>query len=244
MRMHQRPNDRIRPLVIRPGFQKGPAGSVLIEQGDTRVCVSATVDNRVPPWFPRDRRGGWITAEYAMLPGATLSRHSRNRRGREEEIQRLIGRSLRAAVNLEALGPHTITVDCDVLQADAGTRCASITGGFVALVLAMDCLLEKGQISSIPLQHAVCALSCSLSDGTCLLDPDYPEDCTADADLNFVFTQDLSLVEIQGTAEGHSFSPEQLSMAIGMAQSGAREILEVQMQVLGRLFPPGMTKMS
>ncbi|MBU1243460.1 ribonuclease PH [Myxococcota bacterium] len=237
MRKHQRQPDQMRPILIETDFQKGPAGSVLISCGDTRVCCAAHVETKVPPWFARDRAGGWITAEYAMLPGATLTRSSRTRKGREEEIQRLIGRSLRAAVNLEALPPCTITLDCDVLQADAGTRCASITGAFVALTLALAHLQKKNLLRTLPLRHAVCACSCVLFQGDALLDPDYAEDSSAEVDMNFVFTQALDLVEIQGTAEGHPFSTGQLSTLLDLARQGAEVNFEAQRQALGQLFP-------
>ncbi|MBU1069660.1 ribonuclease PH [Myxococcota bacterium] len=237
MRKHQRQPDQMRPILIETDFQKGPAGSVLISCGDTRVCCAAHVETKVPHWFARDRAGGWITAEYAMLPGATLTRSSRTRKGREEEIQRLIGRSLRAAVNLEALPPCTITLDCDVLQADAGTRCASITGAFVALTLALAHLQKKNLLRTLPLRHAVCACSCVLFQGDALLDPDYAEDSSAEVDMNFVFTQALDLVEIQGTAEGHPFSTAQLSTLLDLARQGAEVNFEAQRQALGQLFP-------
>jgi ribonuclease PH len=237
MRKHQRLSDQMRPIRIETDFQKGPAGSVLISCGDTRVCCAAHVEHKVPPWFARERAGGWITAEYAMLPGATLTRSSRTRKGREEEIQRLIGRSLRAAVNLEALPPCTITLDCDVLQADAGTRCASITGGFVALTLALSHLQKKNLLRTLPLRHAVCACSCVLFQGDALLDPDYAEDSSAEVDMNFVFTQALDLVEIQGTAEGQPFSTAQLSTLLDLARKGAEVSFEAQRQALGQFFP-------
>jgi len=237
MRKHERPDHEMRPLNLETDFQKGPAGSVLISCGDTRVCCAAHVELKVPPWFARDRAGGWITAEYAMLPGATLTRSSRTRRGREEEISRLIGRSLRAAVDLEALPPCTITLDCDVLQADAGTRCASITGGFVSLVLALESLRVKGRLSHLPLRHAVCACSCVLLQGEALLDPDYSEDSAAEVDMNFVFTQTLELVEIQGTAEGSPFSSDRLLTLLELGHRGAKTCFAAQRQVLGQLFP-------
>ncbi len=237
MRKNQRPDHELRPIRIETDFQKGPAGSVLISCGDTKVCCAAHVEPKVPHWFARDRAGGWITAEYAMLPGATLTRSSRTRKGREEEIQRLIGRSLRAAVNLEALPPCTITLDCDVLQADAGTRCASITGSFVALTLALEALRKKGLLRKLPLRHAVCACSCVLLQGDALLDPDYSEDSSAEVDMNFVFTQALELVEIQGTAEGQPFSTAQLTTLLDLARTGAMATFEVQSQALGTLFP-------
>ncbi len=237
MRKHERPAHELRPLRLETDFQKGPAGSVLISCGDTRVCCAAHVEMKVPPWFSRDRSGGWITAEYAMLPGATLTRSSRTRRGREEEISRLIGRSLRAAVQLEALPPCTITLDCDVLQADAGTRCASITGGFVALVLALESLRKKGQLRQSPLRHAVCACSCVLLQGEALLDPDYAEDSSAEVDMNFVFTQALELVEIQGTAEGSPFSTDRLLTLLELGRRGAEACFAAQGLALGQLFP-------
>lgn len=237
MRKNRRQNHEMRPLSMETGFQKDPAGSVLISCGDTRVCCAAHVEGKVPPWFAKDRAGGWITAEYAMLPGATHTRSGRTRRGREEEISRLIGRSLRAALDLEALPPCTITLDCDVLQADAGTRCASVTGGFVALVLALESLRKKGQLRSSPIKQAVCACSCVLLQGEALLDPDYAEDSSSEVDMNFVFTQELSLVELQGTAEGHPFSTDQLTSLLELARQGAVASFAAQRQALGQLFP-------
>ncbi len=237
MRRNQRPADAMRPIAIECGYQKGPAGSVLISTGDTRVCCAATVENKVPPWFPKDRAGGWITAEYAMLPGSTLTRSGRTRRGREEEIQRLVGRSLRASVDLFRLPPCTITVDCDVIQADAGTRCASITGGFVALVLALETLRRQGHIAALPPLRAVCACSAVILTGEPLLDPDYAEDSSAEVDMNFVFTQGMELVEIQGTAEGAPFSFEQLARLHELARRGAMECFAAQRAALGTLMP-------
>jgi len=227
----------MRPITIECGYQKGPAGSVLISTGDTRVCCAASVDFRVPPWFPKDRPGGWITAEYAMLPGSTLTRSGRTRRGREEEIQRLVGRSLRAAVDLSQLPPCTITLDCDVIQADAGTRCASITGGFAALALALDTLRRQGHIAVLPAMRAVCACSVVILTGEPLLDPDYAEDSSAEVDMNFVFTQSMDLVEVQGTAEGAPFSFAQLTRLHELARRGAEACFAAQRAALGPLMP-------
>lgn len=236
-RKNQRPYDAMRPITIECGYQKGPAGSVLISTGDTRVCCAASVEFRIPPWFPKERPGGWITAEYAMLPGSTLTRSGRTRRGREEEIQRLIGRSLRAAVDLSKLPDCTITLDCDVIQADAGTRCASITGGFVALVLALNTLRHQGHLAVLPHIQAVCACSAVILSGEPLLDPDYVEDSSAEVDMNFVFTQSMDLVEVQGTAEGTPFSFAQLTRLHDLARRGAENCFAAQRIALGELMP-------
>jgi len=220
-----------REVRIRTGVQRDPAGSVEISFGQTVVLVAATVGASVPPWLQGTGRG-WVTAEYAMLPGATPERQGRTQKGRSEEIQRLVGRSLRAAVDLAALGERLITVDCDVLQADGGTRCASITGGWVALAMACRHLVEQGLLATSPLRRQVCALSAAIVDGEVRVDPDYPEDRRAEADLNFVMTADGRLVEVQGTAEGEPFPEDLLRVALSRVREALPGLLQAQQRAL------------
>jgi ribonuclease PH len=208
-------------------------GSVVINAGNTRVLCTATVEEKVPP-FKKGSGEGWVTAEYAMLPRATNTRNQRDGRqgridGRSQEIQRLIGRAFRAGVDLRALGERTVTVDCDVLQADAGTRCASITGGFVALYSA----LSKLNLPRLPITHMVAAVSVGLVDGEPLLDLDYSEDFRADVDMNCVAIEDGRFIEIQGTAERRPFSREESEAMLGLAVGGITELAVVQRKVLG-----------
>jgi ribonuclease PH len=221
----------MRPIRITTGIQKDPFGSVLIATGETKVICAASVSNSVPAWLAGQKRG-WVTAEYAMLPGAVPNRGRRSGGGRAKEIQRLIGRSLRAAINLEALGERLITIDCDVLQADGGTRVASITGGWVALSLAIKRLLDEGQLQKSPLVNQLSAVSCVIHNGQCLLDPDYVEDSSAEVDANFVMTSDGNFVEIQSTAEGKPFTTQDFSQLLELAQKGATEMLQAQNQTL------------
>jgi ribonuclease PH len=224
--------DALRPLRIQTGVLKFAEGSVLIELGDTRVLVAASVENRVPP-FKKDSGEGWLTAEYSMLPRAT---HTRNTRevaqgkpsGRTAEIQRLIGRSLRAAVDLKALPERTITFDCDVLQADGGTRTAAITGAYVAAVLALGRLLLTREISAWPIRDQVAAVSVGLVRGTPLLDLEYVEDQVAEVDMNVVATVGGSLVEIQGTGEKRSFRREEMDALVDLAFKGIAELAAAQ----------------
>ena len=207
---------------------------MLVEAGDTRVICTATVQEGVPP-FLRGRGRGWVTAEYAMLPRSSGERIERERRGpggRTQEIQRLIGRSLRAAVDMDALGERSILIDCDVIQADGGTRTASITGGFVALALALDRLRVAGALERLPLTRTIAAVSAGLVDGKVLLDLAYEEDSRADVDLNLVMTGAGQVVEIQGTAEGKPFTPAQLGRLLDLASAGVRELAEAQRVVL------------
>jgi ribonuclease PH len=234
MRIDGRMWNEVRPVRMVPGFVKYPEGSVLIEMGETRVLCNATVEESVPPW----RLGsgaGWITAEYALLPRSTHQRTRRETRslgGRTQEIRRLIGRSLRAAVDLAKLGERTIILDCDVLQADGGTRTAAITGGYVALALAMRRLIEEGEVQPGVLITEVAAISLGLVAGQLLLDLCYEEDSAAEADFNLVMTGDGRLVEVQGTAEGMPFDREALDAVLELAEHGIGLLLERQRQVL------------
>jgi ribonuclease PH len=221
----------MRPVSIETDVTRHAEGSCLIKCGDTHVLCTATIDERVPPWM-KNSGLGWVTAEYGMLPRATHSRMQREAKkgqsGRTQEIQRLIGRSLRAAVDRPALGERQILVDCDVIQADGGTRCASITGGWVALRLAVNKLLKAGMITSDPLVDHVAAVSCGVYAGQPVLDLDYPEDSEAGVDGNFVMTGTGQLIEIQMSAEGSTFSRDQMTTLIGLADKGIEELVAVQ----------------
>jgi len=228
--------DQLRPVTFRPNFIKHAEGSVLIEVGDTRVVCTASVQEKVPPFLYRSGRG-WVTAEYGMLPRATTDRTEREaakgkQGGRTMEIQRLIGRSLRAAVNPELLGERTIWLDCDVLQADGGTRTASITGSYVALVLALGRLYVDGQMQSWPVVDFVAAISVGMLGGQALLDLNYEEDSKAGTDMNIVATDKGKFVEIQGTAETASFSEEEMHAMLALAKSGIGQLIEKQREVL------------
>jgi ribonuclease PH len=217
-------------------FTRHAEGSVLVEFGDTRVICTASVENKVPP-FLRGEGQGWITAEYGMLPRSTGSRMGREaargkQGGRTVEIQRLIGRSLRAAVDLEALGEHTITIDCDVIQADGGTRTAAITGGCVALVDALNFLVKEGRLKQSPLKQMVAALSVGVYQGTPVVDLDYPEDSTAETDMNVIMTDQGGFIEIQGTAEGAPFVQEELDNMLVLAKQGIEQLFEIQKAAL------------
>ena len=238
MRPSGRALDEMRLVSFEPGFAKHAEGSCLVKFGDTHVLCTASLEERVPP-FLRNSGTGWVTAEYGMLPRAT---HSRMRRessagkqsGRTQEIQRLIGRSLRAVTDLEALGERQITVDCDVIQADGGTRTASITGGYVALHLCMQHLVQEGLIARVPLIDEVAAISCGIYQGQPVLDLDYPEDSNAGADANFVMTGKGGIVEIQGTAEDKPFAPEQFDQLMALGRQGINHLVEMQRKVLGK----------
>lgn len=238
----QRPSgrrpDELRPIAFQPGFTRHAEGSVLAEFGATRVLCTASVEAGVPP-FLRGQGQGWITAEYGMLPRATHSRTAREaargrQTGRTQEIQRLIGRSLRAQADLKALGERTVTLDCDVLQADGGTRTAAITGSWVALHYAFAKLVKDGAIAQIPLVGQVGAVSCGLCDGQPVLDLDYAEDSTAQADANFVLTDTGAIVEVQGTAEKDPFSEEQFASMLKLAKAGITELMVLQRQAIGK----------
>ena len=233
MRPSGRANDELRPVSLEMGVNRHAEGSCLIKCGETHVLCTASVEERVPPWL-RNSGLGWVTAEYGMLPRATTTRNRREVQkghpsGRTQEIQRLIGRSLRAGVDRVALGERQITVDCDVLQADGGTRCASITGGWAALKMAIDRLMESGAIKSQPITSQVAAVSCGIFGGQPVLDLDYPEDSEAGTDANFVMTSDMRLVEVQGSAEGATFSRDELILLLDLAEGGLKSLFAAQM---------------
>ena len=237
MRPSGRALDVMRPVSLETGFSKHAEGSCLIKFGDTHVLCAATLEERVPPWI-RGQGKGWVTAEYGMLPRATNSRMQREaargkQSGRTQEIQRLIGRSLRAVTDLEAMGEMQITVDCDVIQADGGTRTASITGAYVALYLAFRGAVERGLLDSVPLIDQVAAVSCGLYKENAVLDLDYLEDSAAEADTNFVLTGANGIVEIQGTAEDYPFSEDQFMELMRLAKKGVAELVVMQREVLG-----------
>lgn len=237
MRPSNRAADEMRKIVLEPGFSKHAEGSCLARFGETHVLCTASVIERVPP-FLRNSGKGWVTAEYGMLPRSTGSRMDREaargkQSGRTQEIQRLIGRSLRAVTRLDVLGERQITVDCDVLQADGGTRTAAITGAWVALHQAFDHLKKVGAIKEIPLRDQVAAVSCGLWRGEAILDLDYAEDSTAEADSNFVFTASGGIVEVQGTAEAEPFSQEQFDQLMVLARKGIDELAIAQRAALG-----------
>lgn len=228
--------DQLRNVSMEPGFSPQAEGSCLIRMGNTHVLCTASVEERVPPFMKGSGRG-WVTAEYGMLPRATAQRTRREaasgkQGGRTVEIQRLIGRSLRAAVDLEALGERQITIDCDVLQADGGTRTASITGGFVALARALQWLVGQGKLIHPPILDHVAAISCGIVDGEARLDLDYPEDSTAGADANFVLTEAGGIVEIQATAEDRAFTTGEFDQLMQLARKGVTELTALQRQAI------------
>jgi ribonuclease PH len=238
-RIDGRASDELRPINVILGYQAFAEGSALIELGRTRVLCSVSVEDRVPH-FLKGEGTGWVTAEYAMLPRSTLTRTPRNlsperQAGRNQEIQRLIGRSLRAVTDLAALGERTFTVDCDVLQADGGTRTAAITGGYVALFVALHNLKKRGMLSSIPLKGAVAATSVGIFGREALLDLCYEEDFQAAVDFNVVMTDKGEFVEIQGTAEGKPFSKETVDSLLALAQKGIKQLLKIQESALAGL---------
>ena len=237
MRPSNRAADELRPIRITRQFTKHAEGSVLVEFGDTRVICTASVEERVPP-FLKGKGRGWVTAEYGMLPRATHTRSSREAsRGRQDgrtmEIQRLIGRALRASIDLEKLGPRTITLDCDVIQADGGTRTAAITGGFVALADAVRHLINKKSFKRNPLHGQVASVSVGIFQGTPVLDLDYAEDSEAETDMNVVMNDAGAFIELQGTAEGHAFRIEELQAMLELARGGIERLLRKQREVLG-----------
>ena len=236
MRPSGRAADALREISLTPGFARHAEGSCLIRMGGTEVLCAASVEGRVPP-FLRNSGQGWVTAEYGMLPRATHTRGDREaargkQSGRTQEIQRLIGRSLRAVVDRAALGEITITLDCDVLNADGGTRCAAITGAWVALALALRHLERMNVLKTSPLAGQVAAVSCGLVGGAAVLDLDYEEDSSADADANFVLTDAGGIVEVQGTAERAPFSEAQFSALMGLARDGTQHLFAAQRAAL------------
>jgi len=234
MRPSGRANDELRPIKITRHYTKHAEGSVLIECGDTRVICTATVENTVPG-FLRGKGTGWVTAEYGMLPRSTGSRMRREssagkQGGRTMEIQRLIGRALRASLDTKKLGERTITIDCDVIQADGGTRTASISGAWVALSDAIQTLLVKGDLKQTPIGCQIAAISVGIYEGQAVLDLDYAEDSNAHTDMNIVMNSNGGFIEVQGTAEGESFSDEELNNMLALARKGVQEIFELQIQ--------------
>ena len=236
IRVDGRANDRLRPVSIEIGAQKYAEGSAQISMGDTRVLCAVSVEDRVPP-FLRGTDRGWVTAEYSMLPRSTLTRTRRETtpRGRTQEIQRLIGRSLRAAVDMDALGKRTLTLDCDVLQADGGTRTAAITGAYVALSQALMTLRERGDLKALPLRTGVAAVSVGIVDEEVMLDLCYEEDSRASVDFNIVMTDAGDFIEVQGTAEHGTFSRARMDEMLTMAESGIRRLMEAQRRAIATL---------
>ena len=235
MRHSERLKDEIRPVEIIPGFNPYAEGSCLIRCGNTHVVCTASVEEKLPAWL-KGQNKGWITAEYGMLPRATqvrVQREAKKTSGRTQEIQRLIGRSLRAVVDLEKMKDLSICIDCDVIQADGGTRTASITGGFVALYLAVRKLLMEKKLKTNPIKEYVAAISCAIHEGEKIVDVDYEEDCHAQADMNFVLTESGKIVEIQGTAEGNPFDESEFNEMFALAKDGIKQLIEKQKQALG-----------
>ena len=238
MRPSGRTPDQMRAITITPHFTRHAEGSVLIGFGDTKVLVTASIEEKVPP-FLRGKGEGWVTAEYGMLPRATHTRGSREaakgkQSGRTQEIQRLIGRSLRAVTDLKLLGERQIVLDCDVIQADGGTRTASISGAWVALRLAIDGLLATGKLTADPLTQKVAAISCGIYKGTPVLDLDYDEDSNADADANFVLLENGNIAEVQATAEGATYDEEALLRLLRLARMGCTDIFAAQAKAVAK----------
>ena len=242
MRPSGRAPDQLRKISLEPGFSRHAEGSCLVKFGDTHVLCTASVDERVPPWM-RNTARGWVTAEYGMLPRSTHTRTDREaargkQSGRTQEIQRLIGRSMRAVVNLAAMGERQINIDCDVLQADGGTRTAAITGSWIALHFAFERLVKEGKLAATPITGQVAAVSCGLWEGTAVLDLDYPEDSKAEADANFVLTGTGGIVEVQGTAEKDPFSEAQFVELMELAKKGVTELTRLQKLAIGSSVKP------
>jgi len=232
--------NELRKVKITKHYITHPAGSVLIQMGETKVICAASIEDRVPP-FLRDKKSGWVTAEYSMIPSSTHTRTTREASrgklsGRTQEIQRLIGRSLRTIVDLEKMGERTVWIDCDVIQADGGTRCASITGAFIALALAFKKLKKEKVIDVIPIRDYVAAVSVGIAEGKNILDLDYSEDSEADVDLNIIKTGSGGFIEIQGTAERDPFDNKQLGDLLALADKGIKELVEVQKKAVGDLL--------
>jgi ribonuclease PH len=239
VRADGRTPDELRPVEIEPGFVRSADGSALIAVGGTRVICTASLVESVPAWREGSGRG-WLTAEYGMLPASTGTRRPRDSTrgrpdGRTVEIQRLVGRSVRAVIDLDTLGERTVYLDCDVLEADGGTRCAAITGAYVALKLALDALVERGALVGVPLRSSVAAVSCGIVGGEPALDLDYREDSTADVDMNVVMTGAGDLVEVQATGEGVSFSRSELDRLLALAADGIASLRRVQDEAAGAL---------
>src|SRR5215212_2461041 len=239
MRSDQRPANELRTTTLTPHYLPNAEGSVFIEAGRTKVICTASIEDRVPP-FLRNSGKGWVTAEYGMLPRATSTRTAREAAqgkvgGRTQEIQRLIGRSLRSVTKLQALGERTVWIDCDVIQADGGTRTASITGAFVALALALETMRERDAIRTIPLTDYVAATSVGIVDGEALLDLAYEDDSRAEVDMNIVKTGDGRFIEVQGTAEGQPFDRAALMMLLDLADHGIGQLVEKQRAIVGHL---------
>jgi len=238
MRTDGRKNNELRPIAITADVARYAEGSVLIELGFTKVMCTASVEQGIPKWLQGQGRG-WITAEYGMLPRSTHTRISREKSmtgGRTQEISRLIGRSLRAAIDLEALGERQINIDCDVLQADGGTRTAAITGGFVALALCLKFMKDQGVTSNIPLKNYVAATSAGVGPSGPILDLNYDEDSTVDTDMNFVMNDRLEFIEIQGTAEGRGLSRSDLNELLDLATGGIKTLFLEQQKIIGQFF--------
>jgi len=240
MRVDNRAPDQLRPTQLHPQYLLHPEGSVMIESGRTKVICTASVEDRVPP-FLRNTGKGWVTAEYGMLPRATSTRNTREAStgkvgGRTQEIQRLIGRSLRSVIKLDQLGERTVWMDCDVVQADGGTRTAAITGAFVALVLALQSIREKGLISEIPVTDYVAATSVGIIESTRMLDLAYEEDSRAEVDMNVVMTGSGKFIEVQGTAEGLPFGRDALNDLLDLAQTGIGHLIALQKQAVGHIL--------
>lgn len=242
MRHDNRKPDELRPITIKRGFTRTSPGSVLFQAGGTSVLCTASIDTKLPEWMA-DQNRGWLTAEYNMMPGSTSPRKRRDRDGkvdgRTNEIQRLIGRSLRAIVDLDAIGPRLITLDCDVLEADGGTRTASITGAFIALVDALA-TIELPDPSRMPITSNVAAVSVGLVEGQALMDLNYREDVAASVDMNIVMTGSGRFIEVQGSGEEATFSEEELQQMVSLARRGIDEITAIQRQALGPLWPAGL----
>ena len=237
MRIDNRQTDALRAVSLTPDYVIYPEGSVLISMGNTKVLCNVTIEDEIPRWMKaQGKPGGWVTGEYALLPRSTHTRTQRETRGlggRTQEIKRLIGRSLRAAVNLEQLGERTCIVDCDVLQADGGTRTAAITGGYVALALALQKLIKAGELTQNVFASPVAAISVGVVKGVPMLDLCYEEDSIADVDVNVVMNADGEFIEVQGTGEGATFSRSTLDALLDLAQEGIAELLEIQQELLG-----------
>lgn len=234
MRRSNRKNNQLREIDFVVDFNPYAEGSCLVKYGNTHVVCTATVDEKVPSWI-KGQNKGWITAEYAMLPRSTITRVPRETKkpsGRSQEIQRLIGRSLRAVVDLDKMPEISITIDCDVLQADGGTRVASVSGGFVALYSAINKLLQEGRIKENPIREFVAAVSCDICNGEAVLDVDYEEDSSSQVDMNFVLTESGKIVEIQGTAEGEPFTDEEFNKLMELGKEGIKQIIAKQKGVL------------